>query len=50
MALVARRRDRLEELAAAIGAEGGTALVAEADVTSEEQAKAAVEHFRPDSP
>jgi NADP-dependent 3-hydroxy acid dehydrogenase YdfG len=43
VALVARRRDRLEELAAAIGAEGGTALVVEADVTSEEQAKAAVE-------
>ena len=43
VALVARRRDRLEELAAAIGGEGGTALVIEADVTSEEQAADAVE-------
>jgi NADP-dependent 3-hydroxy acid dehydrogenase YdfG len=43
VALVARRRDRLEELAAAIGGQGGTALAVEADVTSEEQAKAAVE-------
>jgi NADP-dependent 3-hydroxy acid dehydrogenase YdfG len=43
VALVARRRDRLEELAAAISGEGGTALVVEADVTSEEQAAAAVE-------
>jgi NADP-dependent 3-hydroxy acid dehydrogenase YdfG len=42
VALVARRRDRLEELAAAIGGEGGTALVVEADVTSEEQAAEAV--------
>jgi NADP-dependent 3-hydroxy acid dehydrogenase YdfG len=38
VALVARRRDRLEELAA-----GGTVLVVEADVTSEQQAAAAVE-------
>jgi NADP-dependent 3-hydroxy acid dehydrogenase YdfG len=43
VALVARRRDRLEELAAAIGGEGGTALAVEADVTSEEKANAAVE-------
>jgi NADP-dependent 3-hydroxy acid dehydrogenase YdfG len=43
VALVARRRDRLEELAAAIRADGGTALVVEADVTSREQAQAAVE-------
>src|SRR5580704_13064001 len=43
VALVARRRDRLEELAAAISAEGGTVLVVEADVTSEPQAAAAVE-------
>ena len=38
VALVARRRDRLEELAAAISGEGGTVLVVEADVTSEQQA------------
>ena len=43
VALVARRRDRLEELAATIGAGGGTVLVVEADVTSEQQAAAAVE-------
>ena len=43
VALVARRRDRLDELAAAIGAEGGTAFVVEADVTSQPQAATAVE-------
>jgi NADP-dependent 3-hydroxy acid dehydrogenase YdfG len=43
VALVARRRDRLDELAAAISGEGGTALAVEADVTSEEQAAEAVE-------
>ena len=43
VALVARRKDRLEALAAAIGAEGGRALVLECDVTNEEQAAAAVE-------
>src|SRR5690242_11944979 len=43
VALVARRRDRLDELAATITGEGGTGLVVEADVTSEEQAAAAVE-------
>jgi NADP-dependent 3-hydroxy acid dehydrogenase YdfG len=43
VALVARRRDRLEELAATIAGAGGTALVIEADVTIEEQAAAAVE-------
>ena len=43
VALVARRRDRLEELAATISGEGGTVLVVEADVTSEQQAVAAVE-------
>jgi NADP-dependent 3-hydroxy acid dehydrogenase YdfG len=43
VSLVARRRDRLEELAATISAAGGTVLVVEADVTSQEQAAAAVE-------
>ena len=43
VALVARRRDRLEGLAATISGEGGTVLVLEADVTSQEQAAAAVE-------
>jgi NADP-dependent 3-hydroxy acid dehydrogenase YdfG len=43
VALVARRRDRLEELAATISSQGGTALVLEADVISQEQAAAAVE-------
>jgi NADP-dependent 3-hydroxy acid dehydrogenase YdfG len=43
VALVARRRDRLDELAATIAGAGGTVLVVEADVTSEEQAAAAVE-------
>jgi len=33
VALVARRRDRLEALAADIGQAGGTALVVEADIT-----------------
>jgi NADP-dependent 3-hydroxy acid dehydrogenase YdfG len=39
VALVARRRDRLDELAAMIG---GRALVVEADVTDQAQAAAAV--------
>ena len=43
VALVARRRDRLDDLAAAIRAEGGTALVVQADVTSQQQAAGAVE-------
>ena len=43
VALVARRRERLEELASAIRADGGTALVAAADVTSRQQAEAAVQ-------
>ncbi|HUD77615.1 MAG TPA: SDR family NAD(P)-dependent oxidoreductase [Streptosporangiaceae bacterium] len=42
-ALAARRKDRLEELAAAIRAAGGTALVLESDVTQEQQAAEAVE-------
>jgi NADP-dependent 3-hydroxy acid dehydrogenase YdfG len=43
VALVARRRDRLDDLAAAIMADGGTALVVPADVTSQQEAAAAVE-------
>jgi NADP-dependent 3-hydroxy acid dehydrogenase YdfG len=43
VALVARRRDRLEELAGEITAGGGTALAVPADVTSQEEAAAAVE-------
>jgi len=41
--LVARRRDRLEALAAEIGREGGTALVLETDITDRTQAEAAVQ-------
>jgi NADP-dependent 3-hydroxy acid dehydrogenase YdfG len=43
VALVARRTDRLDALAARIGADGGTALVIGADVTEEQQARDAVE-------
>jgi NADP-dependent 3-hydroxy acid dehydrogenase YdfG len=43
VALVARRRDRLEALAARIGEGGGRSLVIEADIGSEEQARGAVE-------
>jgi len=43
VALVARRRDRLKELAKAIGQDSGQALVLAADVTSAEEASAAVE-------
>jgi NADP-dependent 3-hydroxy acid dehydrogenase YdfG len=42
VALVARRTDRLEELAASIRAEGGTTLAITADVTDPEQARRAV--------
>jgi NADP-dependent 3-hydroxy acid dehydrogenase YdfG len=42
VSLVARRRDRLDELAAATGEAGGQALVIEADATDEEQVRAAV--------
>ena len=41
--LVARRHDRLDGLAAAIAADGGTALVVAADIASREQAARAVE-------
>jgi NADP-dependent 3-hydroxy acid dehydrogenase YdfG len=40
---VARRRDRLEALAAEIDQAGGTALVVEADLTDRTQAEAAVQ-------
>jgi NADP-dependent 3-hydroxy acid dehydrogenase YdfG len=43
VSLVARRKDRLEELADRIRAEGGTALVIEADVTTDGNAIDAVE-------
>jgi len=43
VAVVARRRDRLEALAERIRGEGGAALVLEADVTDEQQACQAVE-------
>ena len=43
VALVARRRDRLEELAAAISGAGGTALAVQADVSSPPEAASAVE-------
>jgi NADP-dependent 3-hydroxy acid dehydrogenase YdfG len=49
VALVARRRDRLEALATDIEDAGGTALVLQADITDRTQAEAAVqatvEHF-----
>lgn len=43
VALVARRRERLEQLAGRITDEGGTALVLEADISSDEHARTAVE-------
>ncbi len=43
VAIVARRKDRLEALAADIQGQGGTAVVIEADMTAEQQATAAVE-------
>ena len=43
VALVARRRDRLEALATQIETAGGSALVVEADITDRTQADAAVE-------
>jgi NADP-dependent 3-hydroxy acid dehydrogenase YdfG len=43
VALVARRRERLEEVAADIRQRGGTALVIESDVTDEHQAAGAVQ-------
>ena len=43
VAVVARRKDRLEDLAARLDAGGGRSLVVEADVTRQEQARDAVE-------
>jgi len=43
VALVARRKDRLEQLAEAITQQGGRALVFETDVTDQAQARLAVE-------
>jgi NADP-dependent 3-hydroxy acid dehydrogenase YdfG len=43
VALVARRRDRLEELAAEIGKAGGTALAVRTDISDRAQAEAAVD-------
>src|SRR5580658_671559 len=43
VALAARRKDRLEKLAADIRSQGGTAVVLESDVTDERQAISAVE-------
>ncbi|WP_066365544.1 SDR family NAD(P)-dependent oxidoreductase [Herbidospora mongoliensis] len=42
VAVVARRRERLEDLAARIGKDGGKVLVIEADITQEAQAAEAV--------
>jgi NADP-dependent 3-hydroxy acid dehydrogenase YdfG len=42
VALVARRKDRLDALASAVEAEGGRALAIEADISDQEQAVAAV--------
>jgi NADP-dependent 3-hydroxy acid dehydrogenase YdfG len=43
VALAARRRDRLEALAAGIRSQGGTAVVLECDITDEQQALDAVQ-------
>ncbi len=43
VALVARRRDRLEAIAVEIEQAGGTALVVEADITDRTQAEAAIQ-------
>ena len=43
VALVARRRERLEQLATEIGGQGGRTLVVEADITQAEAAREAVE-------
>lgn len=43
VAVIARRKDRLDELVSAIEADGGTALAVEADITDRAQAQAAVQ-------
>ena len=43
LALVARRRDRLEAIAAEIERAGGTALAVQADITDRTQTEAAVQ-------
>src|SRR4051794_31646538 len=43
VALIARRRDRLEDVAKDISNAGGVALVIEADITDQTQARAAVQ-------
>jgi NADP-dependent 3-hydroxy acid dehydrogenase YdfG len=43
VALLARRRDRLEDLRARIGSAGGRAIAVEADVSDRQQAAAAVD-------
>ena len=43
VALGARRKDRLDDIAGRIEADGGTAVAIEADISEEEQAKALVE-------
>ncbi len=43
VAVVARRKDRLDELVGTIEGDGGRALAIETDVTNQEQAKAAVQ-------
>jgi NADP-dependent 3-hydroxy acid dehydrogenase YdfG len=45
VAVLARRRHRLEEVADRIRADGGAALVLEADITDQQQAAAAVERI-----
>ena len=49
VALGARRKDRIDELASKIEGDGGTAVAIEADVTDEEQAKSLVERRTPSS-
>src|SRR5215469_7586250 len=43
VAVLGRRRDRLEELADKLRADGGTAFVVQADITDQQQAAVAVE-------
>src|SRR5262245_36244004 len=43
VAVAARRKDRLDQLVSRIGDDGGKALAIEADVTTQDQARATVE-------